>query len=119
MADPTRWQFRVTDLLLLVAAVAGVVAAFTNRLAVIAFITASTLGAFLWHRPVLSKLWAIGMIGMGAGVLAAGIDGANTLYMPNGDAIGWGTGMAVGGVIYLVVFFRNPLGSHRDSVPPH
>jgi len=98
-----RFQIGISDLLLITALVAGIAGAIASDKAAVAFIVSSCLGAFIWHRSVVSSLWAIGMIGLGAGLFAAGCDGHHSLNMPDGEMIGWGAGMVVGGLVYLLV----------------
>jgi hypothetical protein len=93
----------IGDILLFTALVAGIVAAFYREYAPIGFITASLLGIFLWHRPVGAKLWAIAMLGLGTGLFASGFHGGNRLVQTDSDAVGWGAGIAVGSLAYLVV----------------
>lgn len=100
-----RFQIAIFDIVLLTTLVAGIVAAVATSEPDIAFITASCLGIFIWHRPVIAQLWVTGMIGLGAGLFAAGSQGQHqhTLPMMNGDMLGWGAGMVVGGFTYLYV----------------
>lgn len=103
MNERKRWQVSIGDILLFTALVAGIVAAVYREFAPIAFMTASVLGLFLWHRPVGAKLWAIAMIGLGTGLFASGVHGGNRLMQTDSDAVGWGAGMAAGSLAYLVV----------------
>jgi len=103
MNERKRYQVSIGDILLFTALVAGIVGAYFREYAPIGFMTASVLGIFLWHRPVGAKVWAIAMIGLGTGLFASGFHGGNRLMQTDSDAVGWGAGMAVGGLAYLVV----------------
>ncbi len=103
MSLQPRFQIAIFDILLATALAAGIVGAVTTGEPDIAFITASCLGLFIWHRPVVAQLWVIGMIGLGAGLFGAGLHGQHDMQMQSGDMVGWGVGMVVGGFTYLVV----------------
>ena len=112
-----RFQIGIFDIILLTTLAAGIAAAIGMDDPDIAFITASCLGAFIWHRPVISQLWVTGMIGLGAGLFAAGWQGQHQMPMLNGDMMGWGTGMVVGGFTYLYVTngLRRKLEAEQQS----
>src|SRR5687768_5015623 len=103
MSLKPRFQIAILDILLLTTLVAGIVAAVATDEPDIAFIVSSCLGLFIWHRPVIAQLWVIGMIGLGAGLFAAGLYGEHDMHMLSGDMVGWGAGMVVGGFTYLGV----------------
>jgi drug/metabolite transporter (DMT)-like permease len=102
MSIRPRLQIGIVDIFLVTTLLAGIVSAIATGELDIAFIVASCLGAFIWHRPVVSTLWVTGMIGLGAGLFTAGWHGQHHLHMQNGDMVGWGAGMLVGGFTYLV-----------------
>jgi len=103
MSLQPRFQIAIFDIVLLTTLVAGIVAGVTLREPDISFITASCLGLFIWHRPVVAQLWVTGMIGLGAGLFAGGLRGNHDMLMRDGDMVGWGAGMVVGGFTYLYV----------------
>jgi hypothetical protein len=103
MSLQPRFQIAILDIILLTTLVAGIVAGVGAREPDIAFIVASCLGLFIWHRPVVAQLWVTGMIGLGAGLFAAGMHGRHDMIMLSGDMVGWGAGMVVGGFTYLFV----------------
>jgi hypothetical protein len=106
MSIRPRLQIGIFDIFLVMTLVAGIVSAIATTEPDFAFIVASCLGAFIWHRPVVATLWVTGMIGLGAGLLMSGWHGYHTLPMQNGDMVGWGAGMLVGGFTYLVTTTR-------------
>src|SRR5687768_5070548 len=85
-----RFQISIADTFLLMSLVASTIAAVVVREPQIAFIMACGLAAFIWHEPVVQRIWAAGMIGLGAGLLAAGVAGNHDLDMTTGEMIGWG-----------------------------
>src|SRR4051812_42602102 len=99
-----RIQVTIAEMLLATALIASIVAAITTSEPVSAFATASALRAFIWHRPMLSRLWAIGMLGLGAGLFAAGCSGRDYRDLPTIAMLEWGAGMVVGSAGYMVVF---------------
>jgi hypothetical protein len=116
--ESPRLQFRIADFLLATALIGSIVGSIASDVPEIAFITASCLGVFIWHRPIVSRLWAVGMIGLGAGLFAGGCHGEYSLSMPDGDLVGWGAGMVVGSVAYLIVLVRrNRLQSSIPRTP--
>ena len=119
MSLQPRFQIAIFDILLATTLAAGIVAASAMREPDIAFITACCLGAFIWHRPVVAQLWVTGMIGLGAGLFAGGIHGNHSLPMQDGDMVGWGAGMVVGGFTYLYVTtgLRRKLEAERQQTP--
>jgi hypothetical protein len=106
MSLQPRLQLALFDIFLLTTLAAGIVCSIATGDPDFAFIVASCLGLFIWHRPVVSTLWVIGMIGLGAGLFAAGWRGQHDMRMQNGDMMGWGAGMVVGGFTYLVMSQR-------------
>lgn len=110
-----RLQFSIADGLLATAVVAAVVATISTREAVVSFITLSALLAFLWHRPVLFRLWAATAMGLGSGLLVAMLryhnDDHQYLWdfrMYSNEAAGWGAGLLVGGAVAYRAFISNP-----------
>ncbi len=101
---PLGSQFRISDILLLTALIAGIVAGVPLQLPIIPFITASCLGIFIWHRPIVSRLWLIAMLSLGAGLIAAGAQRQYLFAMNDGEVIAWGVGMVAGSIAYLAVF---------------
>jgi hypothetical protein len=101
-----RLQIGLFDIFLLTTLAAGIVSAVASQQPDFAFLVACCLGAFIWHRPVVSTLWVTGMIGLGAGLFAGGWLGEHTFPMSRGDMVGWGAGMLVGGFTYLVTTAR-------------
>lgn len=102
MSIRPRLQIGIFDIFLLTTLVAGIVSAIATSEPDFAFIVACCLGALIWHRPVVSTLWVTGIIGLGAGLLFGGWHGEHSLPMRDGDLVGWGGGMLVGGFVYLV-----------------
>lgn len=118
MSIRPRLQIGIFDILLLTTLVAGVVASISTQEPDFAFIAASCLGAFIWHRPVVSTLWVTGMIGLGAGLFFGGWQGRHSLPMLDGDMMGWGAGMVVGGFTYLVTTSRLRTMLEREAESP-
>ena len=109
MNDTNRFQFRITDPLLLTALIAGIVAAAVTQTPAIALATASSMVLFIWNRPVLFRLWTVGMIGLGAGLLFAGLNSQfYTFNLQHGEQIAWGAAMLCGSIAAFVLF-QTPL----------
>lgn len=119
MSIQPRFQIAIFDIFLLTTLVAGIFAAIATNDAEYAFITASCLGAFIWHRPVVAQLWVTGIIGLGAGLFASGYRAQHDMFMRDGEMVGWGAGMLVGGFTYLYVTtgLRRKLESERQQTP--
>jgi hypothetical protein len=109
MIEKPKFQVGLADILLATALIASIIAAASTDEPVIAFLTASVMGAFIWHRPILSRLWATGMVGLGAGLFAAGCTGDRVSSLPTIALIGWGTGIVVGTLVYVAVFHWLPI----------
>jgi hypothetical protein len=119
MSLQPRFQIGILDIILLTTLAAGIAATIAMDDPDIVLITASCLGAFIWHRPVISQLWVTAMIGLGAGMFVAGWGGSHQMHILNGDMMGWGAGMVVGGFTYLYVTtgLRRKLESERQQPP--
>jgi hypothetical protein len=110
-----RFQFSVADGLLVTAIVAALVATLTTKEAVVSFITLAALVAFVWHRPVLFRLWASTSMGLGSGMLVAMLHRGAVEHMYLSDfrmhteeIAGWGAGLLVGGCVAYRSFLSNP-----------
>ena len=113
-----KWQLSIADILLLMALIASILAAAIADEPPIAFVMACCLGAFIWHRPIVSRLWALGLIGLGAGLFTGGMSGEHSLSMRDGEIMAWGVGMLVGGIGYLLIFTRFVPASRHNPNPP-
>jgi hypothetical protein len=123
-SGPRRWdaggttrpfQFGLRDILLVTAVIAALVATITSRQATIAFVALGILLMFLWHRPVLLRLWTTGTIGLGCGLLVAMVYRGKVEHVYLGefgmnteDMAGWGAGMIGGGLTGWRLFITNP-----------
>lgn len=110
-----RFQFTIADGLLLTAVVAAIVASITTHEAVVSLITLSSLLAFIWHRPVIFRLWATATMGIGSGILVAiyfhgkGEHQYLSGYRMHTDELaGWGAGLLVGAFVAYRAFLSNP-----------
>lgn len=117
-----RFQFSIADGLLATAVAAAVVATIAARKSAISFIAAGVLLLFIWHRPVLVRLWVVGTTGFGSGVLTAMFcrhAGAHDYLLEFGmytdDLVGWGAGLLVGGLIAYRSFISNPPAEAGDG----
>jgi hypothetical protein len=120
MARP--FQFGLSDILLLTAIVAALVATIASRQATIPFITQGILLMFVWHRPVVLRLWVTGTIGLGCGLLVAMLfrGKVDPVYFRDfgmyvQDVAGWGAGMIGGGLVAWRLFIANPPVRHEAS----
>ena len=82
MDDNPRFQFSIVDVLLVTVLVAGILAAVASGQAEIAFSTASFMLLGIWNRPVILRLWAVGILGLGSGLFSAGCNGRHGVNLP-------------------------------------
>src|SRR5690348_10303230 len=100
-----KFQFSIAEGLLATALVAAVVASVATKEAVVSFIALAALPAFVWHRPVIFRLWVTTAIGLGSGLLTAMLyrglidhQYLSDLRMHTEELAGWGAGLLIGGL---------------------
>ena len=118
------YQISIADILLTTTFVAALVAGITFHKIEIIFLTTTLLFVFIRHRPVLVRCWLIAMIGGGSGFLAAMIH-LGMFHGPYHEEFGatseliagWGTGLAVGGLVAWRAFDLPPLKPPEEEKP--
>ena len=118
---PHPLQFSIADGLLGTAVAAAIVASIATKEAVVSFITLAALLAFVWHRPVLFRLWLTMTIGLGTGLLTAMLyrglidhQYLSGFRMDTDEIAGWGGGLLIGSLAAYRCFLSNPPQCPRD-----
>jgi hypothetical protein len=102
-------QLSLLDLFWITGLIACVIGAVTTDTAEVAWIGVGCLLLFVWNRPVLLRLWTVGIIGIGTGLTVAGATGDRVLRMYGSQLTSWGAAMIVAGVVAFIVFdIRRP-----------
>lgn len=116
-----RFQFTITDGLLVTAVAAAIVASIATKEAVVSFITLASLLAFVWHRAVLFRLWLTTATGLGAGLMTAMLyrglidhQYLSGFRMDTDELAGWGGGLVIGSLAAYRCFLSNPPRQPRD-----
>jgi hypothetical protein len=109
------FQIGLRDIFLAITLIAGIFAGIAGQQARISFLTLSLLGLFVWHRPIMMRIWLVTTCGVGSGLFAAmmclGMFGESFLEAfgaTNAELMGWGVGMLVGAIVAWRLLLTNP-----------